>query len=195
MHHHRTDVAVAAIKDCESDSQNSSYKVDSLALGLVIIEALTGLPVLNPAAGLGNLLTCLAKTWTRLRSSSSMEWDKRHPLVSCGHAVVCQSRSCAENIMATTQECPACRRSVAKVIKIFRSEWRRRRRRRRGRKVYSKQFATAKALHKFFAPRVRVPFISRLVRIRKPELCHADLATGCLQGGLMYKCKALFGPS
>ena len=34
-----------------------SYKVDSFAFGLVIIEVLTGLPVLNPAAGRSNLHT------------------------------------------------------------------------------------------------------------------------------------------
>ena len=34
-----------------------SYKVDSFAFGLVIIEALTGLPVLHPAAGRSNLHT------------------------------------------------------------------------------------------------------------------------------------------
>ena len=33
-----------------------SCKVDSFAFGLVIIEALTGLPVLNPAAGHSNIL-------------------------------------------------------------------------------------------------------------------------------------------
>ena len=34
-----------------------SYKVDSFAFGLVIIEALTGLPVMHPAAGRSNLHT------------------------------------------------------------------------------------------------------------------------------------------
>jgi serine/threonine protein kinase len=34
-----------------------SYKVDSFAFGLVIVEALTGLPVLHPAAGRSNLHT------------------------------------------------------------------------------------------------------------------------------------------
>ena len=33
-----------------------SYKVDAFAFGVVIIEALTGLPVLNPAPGHGNIL-------------------------------------------------------------------------------------------------------------------------------------------
>ena len=34
-----------------------SCKVDTFAFGVVIIEALTGLPVLNPAPGHGNILT------------------------------------------------------------------------------------------------------------------------------------------
>jgi serine/threonine protein kinase len=41
----------------ESMRGELSYKVDSFAFGLVIIEALTGLPFLHSAAGLSNLHT------------------------------------------------------------------------------------------------------------------------------------------
>jgi serine/threonine protein kinase len=166
-----------------------SYKVDAFAFGLVIIEALTGLPVLNPAPGRSNLramfeedmdtaeellkhldtracwdphtsehipvlygiaerclesrpkrrpeVVDLIPEFEKVRGDTEalntagaalaethecvvcMEQERSHVLVACGHAVVCET--CAENIMATTRECPVCRQHVEQVIKIFRS--------------------------------------------------------------------------
>jgi len=46
-----------------------------------------------------------------------MEAEKTHSFIPCGHRCVCQT--CADNIMATTKECPACRTVCVVVCKIF----------------------------------------------------------------------------
>ena len=171
------------------DLSRLSYKVDAFAFGLVIIEALTGLPVLNPAPGHSNLRAMFEEDmdtaeelvkhldaragWNRHKSEHipllygiaerclesrpkrrpetvdlisefervrgdtealvtaatvlaetyecvvCMEHERSHVLVTCGHAVVCET--CAEDIMATTRACPVCRRRVEQIIRIFRS--------------------------------------------------------------------------
>ncbi len=58
----------------ESVRGELSYKVDSFAFGLVMIETLTGLPLQQGAA---TCIPCLKKTWTRLRSFSNT-WTREH---------------------------------------------------------------------------------------------------------------------
>jgi len=103
--------AVSEVSEAEE-----SWPVTAAASGaesVRVSEAAAG----APRAGAEALDSAAAALAEAQECVVCMEQEKSYVLVPCGHAVVC--KSCAEDIVAMSRECPVCRRSVEQVIKLF----------------------------------------------------------------------------